>query len=124
VHDLRLAWHQEESPGADPRFLADARAVALRCGVRVMALLEGERPVAFAQLRSAGEAAEITQLFVRPEYRRCGRGGALTRAAIAAAGDVRDLWICADDERRPKQLYARLGFRPVWTAMEYQRVLS
>ena len=26
------------------------------------------------------------------------------------------LWICADDEDRPKQLYTRLGFRPVLIA--------
>ena len=41
----------------------------------------------------------------------------MTRAAIEAAGDEHDLWIAADDEDRPKQLYARLGFRPAWTAM-------
>ena len=45
----------------------------------------------------------------------------MTRAAIEAAGDVRDLWIVADDEDRPKDLYARLGFRPVWTSMEATR---
>ena len=46
----------------------------------------------------------------------------MTRAAIEAAGDVRDLWIVADDEDRPKELYARLGFRPAWTAMEFTRL--
>jgi hypothetical protein len=33
----------------------------------------------------------------------------MTRAAIEAAGDEHDLWIAADDEDRPKQLYARLA---------------
>ena len=46
---------------------------------------------------------------------------AMTRAAIEAAGDVRDLWIVADDEDRPKELYARLGFRPAWATMEFTR---
>ena len=45
----------------------------------------------------------------------------MTRAAIEAAGEVDDLWIVADDEGRPKQLYARLGFRPVWTSTEFLR---
>ena len=45
-----------------------------------------------------------------------------TCAAIKAVGDVEDLWICADDERRAKQLYARLGFRPAWMAMEFLRL--
>jgi GNAT superfamily N-acetyltransferase len=124
VAELRLAWHREDSPAADARFLADARAVALRSDVRVLALLERERPVGFAQLRFAGDGAEITQVYVHRDHRGCGRGAAVTRAAITACRDVRDVWICADDEGRPKQLYARLGFRPVWTAMEYQRVLG
>jgi hypothetical protein len=45
-------------------------------------------------------------------------GTALTGAAISNAGDVEDLWIVADDEGRPKQLYSRLGFRPAWTAIQ------
>ena len=48
-------------------------------------------------------------------------GTALTRAAIGAAGRVRDLWIIADDEGRPKELYARLGFRPAWRMIEFLR---
>jgi hypothetical protein len=52
------------------------------------------------------------------EYRGQGRGTALTQAAIAAAGDVDHL----DDEDRPKQLYTRLGFRPVLTTTEYVRL--
>jgi hypothetical protein len=35
---------------------------------------------------------------------------------------VEHLWICADDEDRPKQLYTRLGFRPVLTTTEYARL--
>jgi predicted GNAT family acetyltransferase len=78
--------------------------------------------VAFAQIERDGEAAEITQVYVRPEYRGDGRATAITRAAIEAAGDVSDLWIVADDEDRPKHLYARLGFRPAWTTMEFLRL--
>ena len=92
--------------------------------VRVLAVHEGGAPAAFAQLEHVGGAAEITQVYVDPEHRGGGRGTAMTRAAIEAAGDVRDLWIVADDEDRPKQLYARLGFRPAWTAMEFVRLPS
>jgi hypothetical protein len=46
----------------------------------------------------------------------------MTLAAIEAAGHVRDLWIVADDDGRPKQLYARLGFRPAWISMEFLRL--
>ncbi len=81
-----------------------------------------QAPVAFAQLERVGAAAEIAGVYVHPEHRGGGLGTALTRAAIEAAGSVRDLWIGADDEDRPKELYARLGFRPVWTVMEFTRV--
>jgi GNAT superfamily N-acetyltransferase len=123
VRDLRHAWHQEDFPGQDPTAHdADARQVALRRNAQVLAVLEDGAPVAFAQIERDGEAAEITQVYVRPEYRGDGRGTAITRAAIEAAGDVSDLWIVADDEDRPKHLYARLGFRPAWTTMEFLRL--
>jgi GNAT superfamily N-acetyltransferase len=120
VHDLRVAWHREDFPDQDAgAHLAEARELARRRDVRVLAVVEGGAPVAFAQLEHDGAAAEIAQVYVRPGHRGGGRGTAVTRAAIAAASDVRDLWIAADDEDRPKQLYARLGFRPAWTSMEF-----
>ena len=123
VQRLRMLWHDEDFPGQDPgRYHAGAREVALSCGARVLAMREAGVPIAFAQLESDGSSAEITQVFVHPEHRGGGRGTAITSAAIAAAGDVRDLWIVADDEDRPKQLYARLGFRPAWTAMQFTRL--
>jgi ribosomal protein S18 acetylase RimI-like enzyme len=122
VHDLRVAWHGEDHPEQeDGGYHAQAREVAMRRNVKVLAVHEAGRPVAFAQLESDGPAAEITQVYVHPDYRGGGRGTAMTCAAIQAAGEVRDLWIVADDEDRPKELYARLGFRPAWTAMELTR---
>jgi GNAT superfamily N-acetyltransferase len=122
VDELRVAWHREESPDQDASaYHVQAREVALRREARILAVREGRAPVAFAQLERAGAAAEITQVYVHPDYRGRGRGTAMTRAAIAAAGDVRDLWIAADLDDRPKELYARLGFRPAWKAMEYTR---
>jgi GNAT superfamily N-acetyltransferase len=123
VHDLRVSWHEEDFPGQDPReYHRNAREIALRRGVRVLAVREHGAPVAFAQLERDGSSAEITQVYVHPDHRGGGRGTAITRAAIAAAGDVSDLWIVADDEDRPKELYARLGFRPAWTTMEFLRL--
>ena len=122
VQELRLAWHGDESPTESAvSYFEHAREVAMSRDVRILAVHDGDRPIAFAQLERAGDSAEITQVFVHPDYRGAGRGTAMTRAAIEAAGDVRDLWIAADDEDRPKELYARLGFRPAWTAMEVTR---
>jgi GNAT superfamily N-acetyltransferase len=125
VHDLRVAWHHEDFPDQEAGgYFAQAREVAELRGARVLALLEGGRPVAFTQFVRADDVAEITHVYVDPDHRGEGRGTAITSAAVADAGgeDVRDLWICADDEDRPKNLYARLGFRPAWTLTEFTRL--
>ena len=123
VRHLRVAWHREDFPEwtrALPGPGAGGRDDARHAGASPRS--KGGRPVAFAQLERLGDRAELSQLYVLPEHRGGGRGTALTRAAIAAAGDVPELWIVADDEDRPKQLYARLGFRPAWTAVELLRL--
>jgi GNAT superfamily N-acetyltransferase len=123
VRHLRVAWHGEDFPGVDAGdYLDHAGEVAALRGAVVFAAFEGGRPVAFAQLERAGDAAEIASVFVLPEHRGRGLGTAMTRAAIGAAADAGDLWIVADDEDRPKQLYARLGFRPVWKLLDVLRL--
>jgi ribosomal protein S18 acetylase RimI-like enzyme len=123
VHELRVAWHGQDFPDLHAGgYHAQAREVALRREAQVLAVFESGAPVAFAQLERVDDAAEITQVYVHPDHRGRQRGTAMTRAAIAAAGDVRDLWIVADDEDRPKDLYARLGFRPAWTSTEFTRL--
>ena len=122
VLPLRRAWHDEDFPQADDTgYLANARQLAMTRDVQVIASREGDDLVGFAQLVRADDAAEVTQVYVRPEHRAAGRGTALTRAAIEAAGGAADLWISADDEDRPKDLYARLGFRPAWISIEFLR---
>jgi GNAT superfamily N-acetyltransferase len=123
VHDLRVAWHREDFPDRDPLdYHEQAREVAGRLNAQVLAVVEDGAPIAFAQLDHGGGAAEITQVFVHPDQRGRGLGTALTKAAIEAAGPVEGLWICADDEDRPKQLYERLGFRPALTTLEFTRL--
>jgi GNAT superfamily N-acetyltransferase len=120
VNDLRIAWHREDFPDQDATgYFSEAGEVAELRGARVLAMREHGVPVAFTQFVRAGDEAEITHVYVHPESRGAGRGTAITRAAIAAVGDVDDLWICADDEDRPKNLYARLGFRPAWRSMQF-----
>jgi ribosomal protein S18 acetylase RimI-like enzyme len=123
VNRLRRRWHGEDFPDLDPGDHPDhAREVALARGARVLAVRDGGEAIAFAQIERVDDAAEIGQVYVDPDRRGVGLGTALTAAAVAAAGPVADLWISADDEDRPKRLYARLGFRPVWTFMELTRL--
>jgi GNAT superfamily N-acetyltransferase len=123
VDHLRLAWHDEGFPGHDMReHLVDAHEVARLRGAEVLAVLENGTPVAFAQSSSDGRSTEIEEVYVGRDHRGKGLGTALTAAAISTAGDVEDLWIVADDEGRPKQLYGRLGFRPASTVIQALRL--
>ena len=123
VRELRIAWHAEDFPGSElGQNLEDAREVAERRDARVLAVLEDGVPVGFSQLEHEGDGAEISEVFVHPAYRGRGIGTAVTLAAIAAGAGSADLWIAADDEDRPTQLYERLGFRPAWTMAEFLRL--
>ena len=123
VADLREAWHHEEFPRVPyGDHAAEKREVSMARAVQVFAVMDGGVPVAFAELERQGDAAEITQVYVRADRRGGGNGTALTRAAIVAAGEPADLWIIADDEGRPKELYARLGFRQAWRMIEFTRL--
>ena len=123
VVGLRRAWNNEDFAELDTGdYLGKAREVAMTRSVRVIASRVDGELVGFAQVEHADGGAEISQVYMLPDHRGSGRGTAMTRAAIEAAGDVDDLWIVADDEGRPKELYARLGFRPAWTSIEFLRV--
>jgi ribosomal protein S18 acetylase RimI-like enzyme len=120
VQPLREAWYTEDFPDEDPGdYHAQAREVAMARDTRVLAAREGGEAVGFAQLVVEGDAAEVTNVYVRSDRRGGGLGTALTCAAMAAAGSVAELWIAADDEGRPKELYGRLGFRTALTTIEF-----
>lgn len=124
VVELRREWNREDFPTVDQEdHLPVAKEVALTRGVKVIASLEGSEPVGFAQVEYIDNEAEVTQVFVSAPHRGSGRGTAITRAAIeSAVDDVHRLWIIADDEDRPKELYRRLGFRPAWVGTEFLRL--
>jgi ribosomal protein S18 acetylase RimI-like enzyme len=123
VHELRVAWLREDFPDIDMRdYLDEEREVAERRGAQVLAVSDGGAPVGFAQLEHRDGSAEIASAYFHPDQRGRGLGTALTCAAIHAAGGARDLWIVADDEGRPKELYGRLGFVSAWTATEITRL--
>jgi ribosomal protein S18 acetylase RimI-like enzyme len=124
VVDLRREWNAEDFPGIDQEsHLGTAKEVSSTRDARVIASLEDGEAVGFAQLEYIDGSAEITHAFVSAKHRGSGRGTAITRAAIEAAiDDVDDLFIVADDEDRPKELYKRLGFRPAWTTTEFLRL--
>jgi GNAT superfamily N-acetyltransferase len=114
VRELREIWHREDfGEHAEPEtFHIQAREVAELADVRVIAAVEDGRPTGFAQVETHDSGSEVTQVFVRPERRGAGLGGALTARAIRlATAAAPDVWICAERDDRPRRLYQRLGFR-------------
>ena len=112
---LREAWHDEDSTGRPFGELADQIAAITRlCNGECYVVRDGGEPVAYSQINRVGGSCEIGQLYVRAGRRGQGLGTALTCAAIEEAGHPDDLWIGAEDEGRPKELYAQLGFEPAW----------
>ena len=123
---LQQAWHVDDfGPGQDwEGYERQAREVAAAQDLLVLGVRETGGLIADASLLRRDGAAEILHVYVRAEHRGGGLGTAVTRAAIetALAADPVDLWIVADDEDRPKELYQRLGFRPAATAHTFTRL--
>ncbi|HZB07115.1 MAG TPA: GNAT family N-acetyltransferase [Thermoleophilaceae bacterium] len=123
VRHLRVEWFLEDFPDVDPKdFFEQEREISMVRNAQVFAAFEGGAPVGFSQLERGRGAAEVTSVFVLPDHRGRGLGTALTRAAIETGLDASDLWIVADDEGRPKEIYSRLGFRPEWKLLDCLRL--
>ena len=113
VRELRDLWHREDfgEHTETEAFHAQAREVAEFAEVRVVAAMEEGRPIGFAQVETHDGGSEVSQVFVHPERRGAGLGGALTARAIGLGADVApEVWICAERDGRPRWLYERLGF--------------
>jgi GNAT superfamily N-acetyltransferase len=107
VRELRDIWHREDfgEHTETETFHAQAREVAELADVRVIAAVEEGSPTGFAQVETHDGGSEVTQVFVRPERRGAGLGGALTARAIrAGAAAAPDVWICAERDDRPRRL--------------------
>jgi GNAT superfamily N-acetyltransferase len=121
---LRVEWHHAEDWGDEEALHLDsADAVAARNGNRAFVMRRTGRIIGFASLFSPPgfDGAEVDQAYVTPASRGRGIGSRLIEGALAGGGHHTN-WIVADDEGRPKDLYSRLGFEPVWRWMTLTRL--
>ena len=123
VRPLRAEWLGAEGFGDGPSgvesFLTDEQTVARMLPGRVATLAAFDAagdPAAYCTLRIADGFGDVEDVYCTPGQRGRGMATSLVTSAVARALEqgVRDLYIVADQDDWPKDLYARLGFRTVW----------
>ena len=102
-------------PWGSPRLAAELNAARWRIGqavpLRYFAGFDGERLVAYCELREAGGVAQIEDVNVVPEARGRGHGRALVQfVAAEAARDNDVVFLEALAHDWPRHLYRSLGF--------------
>ena len=116
AHGLIERWNAEELADHDDEELRQVGEYNDReWRARPTRTLVTEDGLATTRVFAEDDVAQIEAVYTAPEAR--GRGYArslLTRAIeIAREGDPQLIFIVADDDDTPKELYARLGFDPL-----------
>jgi ribosomal protein S18 acetylase RimI-like enzyme len=109
----------------DAEMLADFRVVAAeRAGTRYFAAELDGVLASYCELRAHDGLAQIEDVNTLAAWRNRGAGRAVVLAAAAAARAARaDLvWLAADADDWPQQLYAKLGFLPVGRTWQCTRL--
>jgi GNAT superfamily N-acetyltransferase len=80
-----------------------------------LAYVDGVAAGYFSSWRGVSGVGQVEELFVSPVYRRRGVATALLHHSIAQArrDGAGPVVIVADPDDTPKEIYARMGFRPV-----------
>jgi ribosomal protein S18 acetylase RimI-like enzyme len=100
--------------------------IARRVHTRFLAVLVDDRAVSWTDVYWDGDSAQIEDVGTLPEYRGRGYASAVVlRGVEEARREGNDfVFLVADDEDWPKELYARLGFVPVGRYYKFTRVTS
>lgn len=123
-------WHLEERPDTDEDELGLLERSVAREARRLrerrfgIALPSGES-AAITKLRSDGVTAQVEDVYTIPEARGRGLARALIEHAIAVARAERHdvIFIIADADDWPKELYARIGFRAIGRMLNLHRTV-
>jgi ribosomal protein S18 acetylase RimI-like enzyme len=111
-------------PEAGRQVIEHHRRLGELLGERCFAAYAGDEVCAYAKLRHVDGVAQIEDVAVLAGHRGAGLGRLVTSAALAAATALEPelLFIVADDNDWPKELYGRLGFAPMGRVRAYHRL--
>jgi ribosomal protein S18 acetylase RimI-like enzyme len=104
--------------------LIDARAArqAVVDEVRFVAGVVDGRHVGSTTVYRVGDVVQVEDVATLEGFRRRGVARAMVSLAIELATGSRLTWIAADDNDWPKDLYFKLGFRPLGRIFSFTRV--
>ena len=110
-----ISLEYEDTPELRAQLLVAQQIAAEELDVRYFGIRRGSRIVSCCELYSRGGVAQIEDVVTVPELRNQGLGRAVVlRALEAARSSGHDLvFLLADEDDRPKELYKRLGFEPI-----------
>jgi ribosomal protein S18 acetylase RimI-like enzyme len=89
---------------------------------RYFAVVVGGRVASYCELYSDGETAQIEGVLTLPEFRRRGLASAVVARALTESKPDHELvFLLADSEDWPQELYRKLGFTPVGRCWSFVR---
>jgi ribosomal protein S18 acetylase RimI-like enzyme len=102
------------TPEARSQVMRHNRHIGELLDERCFAAFADDAVCAYAKLRHVDGVAQVEDVAVAPEHRGAGLGRLVTSAALAAGLALAPelLFIVADEEDWPRELYGRLGFEP------------
>ena len=126
VAEVMERWYAEDEldPGALRQLVEFSRRETRACGDRLLGVRSSDgQLVAMSKLRSDGRTAQVEDVYTAPQARGRGFGRAMVTRAVELAREAgHDLiFINADDNDWPKELYARIGFRPLGRLWQFHR---
>ncbi|MGH2701716.1 MAG: GNAT family N-acetyltransferase [Actinomycetota bacterium] len=127
LREVRAASLAAGPIGRDPEAMRqlldkDAAFVTAANGRFIGGLVDG-RPVSSADLYSDGATAQVEAVLTLEPYRKRGLATAVVKAAVGTAlAEGHDfVFLIADADDWPKDMYARLGFQPVGICWDFTK---
>ena len=123
VLGLMRRWLTEEGhpPGTVDQIVDRSRREHAAVPERLVVADRAGVPAAMATVRLGGDVAQVEDVYAVPAARGTGLGRAVTATAarIAADSGAELVYIVADDQDWPKELYRRLGFEELGLVYEF-----